>query len=162
MAVITEKKNPAIFAINEKGEKIKVGKITDCSIESVNYPDITTSIELKGYTNNLQAFVKSFGIGIDLGKKETIVDMPEKYIINHGATVLIWKDGTKTIIKRCKEDEFNKRLAFLTAFFQHYSGMSKNKANKFLSSLVVEDEEIKDKEMFENKQPKHMKEENNG
>ena len=49
--------------------------------------------------------------------------------------------GEKTIVKRCADDEFNKRLGFLTAFFQHYSGMSKNKANKFLAELEVEDEE---------------------
>ena len=50
-----------------------------------------------------------------------------------------------------KDDEFNKRLGFLTAFFQHYSGMSKNKANKFLAELEVEDEEIK------TTKTKHMK-----
>ena len=71
--------------------------------------------------------------------------MPKKYIINHGATVLIWDDGEKTVVKRCADDKFNKRLGFLTAFFQHYSGMSKNKANKFLAELEVEYEEKKEK-----------------
>lgn len=55
--------------------------------------------------------------GIDDSKN---VPMPKKYIINHGATVLIWDNGEKTVVKRCKDDEFNKRLGFLTAFFQHY------------------------------------------
>lgn len=76
-------------------------------------------------------------------KKKTKVPMPKKTIINHGATVLIWDNGEKTIVKRCEDDEFNKKLGFLTAFFQHYCGMSKNKANKFLAELEVEDEEIK-------------------
>ena len=89
--------------------------------------------------------------GIDDSKK---VPMPKKYIINHGATVLIWDNGEKTVVKRCEEDEFNKRLGFLTAFFQHYSGMSKNKANKFLAELEVEDEE---KEEIKVVKPKHMK-----
>ena len=89
--------------------------------------------------------------GIDDSKK---VPMPKKYIINHGATVLIWDNGEKTVVKRCEEDEFNKRLGFLTAFFQHYSGMSKNKANKFLAELEVEDEE---KEEIKAVKPKHMK-----
>lgn len=75
------------------------------------------------------------------------VDMPEKYIINENATILFWKDGEKTIVKKCEEDDFNHRLAFLTAFFQHYCGMSKNKANKYLASLEVEKskENLKDK-----------------
>ena len=77
----------------------------------------------------------------EFNKKKTIkVPMPKKYIINKGATVLIWDNGEKTIVKRCEDDEFNKRLGFLTAFFQHYCGMSKNKANKFLAELEVEDE----------------------
>lgn len=69
-------------------------------------------------------------------KKE--VELPKHYIINDGATILFWKDGTKTIVKRASDDEFNPRLAFLTAFFQRYCGMSKNKANKYLASLQIE------------------------
>lgn len=97
-----------------------------------------------------KAFLEGFGV--DINKKEKLkVPMPKKYIINHGATVLMWDDGEKTVVKRCADDEFNKRLGFLTAFFQHYSGMSKNKANKFLAELEVEDEEIK------TTKAKHMK-----
>lgn len=100
--------------------------------------------------------LKSCGIalGVDFSKNKVTVPMPKKYIINHGATVLMWDDGEKTIVKRCEDDEFNKRLGFLTAFFQHYSGMSKNKANKFLAELEVEDEE---KEEIKVAKPKHMK-----
>lgn len=94
------------------------------------------------------------GLEIATSKEKIKVPMPKKYIINKGATVLIWDDGEKTVVKRCADDEFNKRLGFLTAFFQHYSGMSKNKANKFLAELEVEDEEI---EIKETKKPKHMK-----
>lgn len=90
--------------------------------------------------DNMNFFLQ--GLGIDTNKKEKLkVPMPKKTIINHGATVLIWDNGEKTVVKRCEDDEFNKRLGFLTAFFQHYCGMSKNKANKFLAELEVEDEE---------------------
>lgn len=109
----------------------------------ITYPEI----------DNINFFLQ--GLGIDTNKEEKLkVSMPKRYIINHGATVLIWDDGEKTIVKRCEDDEFNKRLGFLTAFFQHYSGMSKNKANKFLAELEVEDEE---KEEIKVAKPKHMK-----
>lgn len=88
--------------------------------------------------------LKRLSFGIDISQTICKVPMPKKYIINHGATVLIWENGEKTVVKRCKEDKFNKRLGFLTAFFQHYCGMSKNKANKFLAELEVEDEETKE------------------
>lgn len=61
--------------------------------------------------------------------------LPQKYIINKGATVLFWEDGSKTIVKRCKNDKYDKRLGFLTAYFQKNSGLSKNKANKYLADL---------------------------
>ena len=75
----------------------------------ITYPEI----------DNINFFLQ--GLGIDTNKEEKLkVPMPKKYIINHGATVLIWDHGEKTVVKRCKDDEFNKRLGFLTAFFQHY------------------------------------------
>lgn len=61
--------------------------------------------------------------------------IPERYIINENATVLFWKDGTKTVVKRMKGDKHNARLAFLTAYFQKHSGMSKTKSNKYLDNL---------------------------
>ena len=68
-------------------------------------------------------------------RKSNNNELPERYIINKGATILFWKDGSKTIVKKCEDDEYNARLGFLTAYFQKHCGMSKNKANKYLSSL---------------------------
>lgn len=88
-------------------------------------------------------------LGAELKEAKEKVALPERYIINENATILFWKNGEKTVVKRCEEDEFNPRLAFLTAFFQRYCGMSKNKANKYLANLEVE--ENKDKEQDINK-----------
>lgn len=73
-------------------------------------------------------------------KKEDKNKIPEKYIINKNATILFWEDGTKTVIKRNSEDEYDKKLAFLIAYFQKYSGLSKTQANKYLDNLLDEDE----------------------
>ena len=68
--------------------------------------------------------------------------LPKRYIINKGATILFWDENEeeKTIVKRSKDDKFNKRLGFLTAYFQYHSGLSKTQANKYLDSLEVEKE----------------------
>lgn len=133
----------------KNGDKdVRLGEISDVEIER-SFMQMYPTINLKGIldapTEDLKEFKKIF---INMHQK---IEMPKKYIINKGATVLIWDNGEKTIVKRCEDDEFNKRLGFLTAFFQHYCGMSKNKANKFLAELEVEDEEIK------TTKPKHMK-----
>ena len=99
-------------------------------------------------------------IGVDVSKEKLTVPLPERYIINENATILFWQNGEKTIVKRCADDDFNPRLAFLTAFWQHYCGMSKNKANKYLANLQVE--EVKEKEKKEEKKqidPERMEEE---
>lgn len=64
-----------------------------------------------------------------------LTNLPNRYIINDGATILFWSDGTKTIVKRSKEDEYNKILGFLWAYFQKTSGLSKSKANDYLKKL---------------------------
>ena len=129
----------------ERIGEIRNIELSNCSEFSFN--DLT-NFSINGVSNKpIRDLWKD--LYIDNNKKNK-VDMPKKYIINHGATVLIWEDGEKTVVKRCEDDEFNKRLGFLTAFFQHYCGMSKNKANKFLAELEVEDEENKTKNMKDN------------
>jgi len=65
--------------------------------------------------------------------------LPKKYIINKKATILFWGDGTKTVVKRCADDKHDKKIAFLIAYFQKQSGLSKNKANKYLNELFEEE-----------------------
>lgn len=132
--------NPRIYC-SKDNEDTLIGKILNISFEpSMFNPEIMYfNVSGKILTTERMNIDKVYINGINNKVKK--VPMPKKYIINHGATVLMWDDGEKTVVKRCADDEFNKRLGFLTAFFQHYSGMSKNKANKFLAELEVEDEE---------------------
>jgi RNase P subunit RPR2 len=67
--------------------------------------------------------------------------LPTRYIINDDATILFWSDGDKTIVKKTKNDTYDKRLGFLYAYFQKTSGLSRSKANKYIENLV----EIKNK-----------------
>ena len=67
-------------------------------------------------------------------------NLPKKYIINKGATILFWGDGTKTVVKRAKDDEYNKIMGFLWAYFQKTSGLSRTKANEYLRGLVDADD----------------------
>lgn len=67
-------------------------------------------------------------------------NLPKKYIINKWATILFWEDGTKTVVKRAKDDEYNKIMGFLWAYFQKTSGLSRTKANEYLRGLVDADD----------------------
>lgn len=69
-----------------------------------------------------------------------IEKLPKKYIINKGATILFWNNGDKTVVKRTQDDEYNKVLGFLWAYFQYTSGLSKTQANEYLKGLVDADD----------------------
>ena len=92
--------------------------------------------------NNDYVIVKGIINLNELEKEQRIGTLPEKYIINDRATILFWNDGTKTIVKRAKEDEYNKKIGFLWAYFQKNSGLSKTKANEYLDNLTDDPSKI--------------------
>ena len=59
----------------------------------------------------------------------------EKYIINENATILFWDDGTKTISKRDKKDEFDKELGFLFAYFYKKFNGSKASMKRVIDTI---------------------------
>lgn len=68
--------------------------------------------------------------------------LPKRYIINDGAIVLFWDDGTKTIVKRAKDDTDDVVKGFLWAYFEKMSGMSKTQANKYLKDIASSRSEV--------------------
>lgn len=61
--------------------------------------------------------------------------IPERYIVNKNAVILFWSDGSKTVVKRSKDDEQDAVKGFLWAYFEKNSGMSKTQANKYLRKV---------------------------
>ena len=62
--------------------------------------------------------------------------LPRKYILNQDAGILFWEDGTKTVVKRAKDDSQDPVKAYLWAYFQYTCGLSKTKANKYLREIT--------------------------
>lgn len=112
-----------------------------CEIKDICFNGKGASVTGNYYTWDIRA--------LEFVSNKTEVEDLDRYIINDGATILFWDDGTKTIVKRTKEDKFDKRVAFLTAYFQKNSGLSRTKANKFLANLKVEEPKEKIKKVKE-------------
>ena len=112
-----------------------------CEIKDICCDGKGASVTGNYYTWDIRA--------LEFVSNKTEVEDLDHYIINDGATILFWNDGTKTIVKRTKEDKFDKRVAFLTAYFQKTSGLSRTKANKFLANLKVEEPKEKIKKVKE-------------
>jgi hypothetical protein len=86
--------------------------------------------------------LSKIAIGID---GITIRTLPKQVFFNDKkkTTVLKWEDNSITKVK-CNDDEFDEKVGFLIAYFQHTCGLSKNKANKYLDSLVPEDKPMEE------------------
>lgn len=93
-----------------------------------------TSYKAEFLDGHYTYFVRECDIVLVNGSRSVLVDL-ERYIIKEDACIVFWKDGSKTVVKKMADAEHNKELAFLTAYFQKHSGLSKTKANKFLSDL---------------------------
>ena len=59
----------------------------------------------------------------------------EKYIINQGATIIFWADGTKTVSKRHADDKFDKELGFLFAYYYKNCGLSKASRKRVIETI---------------------------
>jgi hypothetical protein len=72
--------------------------------------------------------------------------LPVRYIVNDDACILFWdsKGKVKTVVKRCKDDNIDPIKAFLWAYFEKTSGMSKTKANKYLQKVEVDYQNYKE------------------
>lgn len=136
------------YCSTTKANKWK-GKIINIYQEAQNsyFDAITISSEKSSDAECRKTFYRLHPEDFKIVGAESIVEDLDHYIINDGATILFWDDGTKTIVKRTKEDKFDKRVAFLTAYFQKTSGLSRTKANKFLANLKVEEPKEKTKKV---------------
>lgn len=106
-------------------------------VEQILGIEVQVDYELRPYEILLKTKTKELIIP-QLNFIETKVSdstLPEKYIVNDKATILFWKDGTKTIVKKSKKDIFDPIKSYLWAYFQKHSGMSKTQANKYLAEI---------------------------
>ena len=103
-------------------------------------------IELRGMNtdysdNDLINAIMNLGSSSDRAKAITRMaglrklEMPIRWIRNGPATILFWKDGTKTIVKCNEEDKFDAQKGFLMACFERWTGMSKHQIGKLMEKV---------------------------
>lgn len=100
-------RNAKFFAV--AGEQKSLIKITSLQIE-MHRGCLTPFIKLEGYC----------------GLSNNIDDGIKQVIFNPPATVVIWNDGTKTIVKSQEGDTYSKEIGLAMAISKKYFG---NKGN---------------------------------
>lgn len=95
------------------------------------YPEMAKYCEndiavAKGYVNNI------YGVGGHI--PETYFKI-EKVIYNDPATIVFWKDGTKTVVKACEDDEYDPEKGLAMAISKKALGNKGNYYETFKKAL---------------------------
>lgn len=127
------------FGIGDTGIIIKING-NDAYVLTDKYNRLETSVSL----SKLE-LIEEKKEEININKEEIIINklLPIRTIFQYnenskkGATILFWSDkkDDKTVIILSKDDKFNKEIGFLWAFYNKYSGYSRNKVNKIVSCV---------------------------
>lgn len=101
----------------------------------------------------LESWAKFYGdsiVKVDVNKPVTIKPLKPKKVIFHGpATIAIWPDGTKTVVKCQKGDDYDAEKAIALVYLKKLYGTNKSKSN-YLDNLI-KDVEIVDQKAKPNK-----------
>lgn len=76
--------------------------------------------------------------GLTLSTKKEKAELPERVIFSDPATILIWKNGNKTVVKASKGDKYNPLFGFLMAYFKYTSGLNSSKRDKYFKKILEE------------------------
>ena len=60
----------------------------------------------------------------------------KRVLVNGPATIVFWNDGTKNIVKKHDEDEYNLRQAILEAFYDKVTGITKKDKKAYFNRLL--------------------------
>ncbi|SDW83068.1 hypothetical protein SAMN05216391_11913 [Lachnospiraceae bacterium KHCPX20] len=63
---------------------------------------------------------------------------PKKVIFQNPATIVYWADGSRTIVKACKEDTFNEETGFAMAYLKHLFGDNAKEFHKLFNLTDVD------------------------
>ena len=61
---------------------------------------------------------------------------PDRVIYSGPATVVLWDDGTKTVVKCADRDAYDPVKAYLEAFYRKATGWSKSRCRRELERIA--------------------------
>lgn len=105
-------------------------KIKDDSVDVLS-STITTTCNPYPYT---------WTMNIDDFYSKKKAELPERVIFSDPATILIWKNGDKTVVKTSKGDKYNPLYGFLMAYFKYTSGLNSSKRDKYFKKIMEEND----------------------
>ena len=133
--------NEPVLTINSEGITIRKPIILTTGIEhnlcGKNLFDSGSTIDTTDYSTSIAADDPYIWNKYKKQEQERKLReiLPRKWVVNGPATILFWNDGTKTIVKCNKDDEFDAQKGYLMAFFEKTTGMSKHQIAKLMDEI---------------------------
>lgn len=83
----------------------------------------------KMFSEDADKFARNYYAGDqDVYPRHHAIDAPKKVIFNGPATICIWPDGSKTVVKCSKNDEYDERAGLAACMLKHAYGNAYLKA----------------------------------
>lgn len=122
----------------------------DCTSTSITIPRYNTPIDFLKDSLCWKTSIGDYDGDKDKILKEEIKPdyIPRKILFNDPVSVVFWKDGTKTIVRRAKGEKFNKYTAFTAALAKKIFD-NNTTVNKIVASGIdqKEKDELKKKRL---------------
>lgn len=126
--VAIEKLSEACYALQNMFPGIKCYCKAGCGESYVSFR-LIDSEDLRRFAYLIHAM--SMHIASALRPDEASKPTPRKIIYNHPATIVLWDDGTKTVVKCSEHDSWNPETGFLWALAEKLYG-SKSQVDKVM------------------------------
>lgn len=125
---------------DNKRETLKINKNDlNCFDKSCNEDDVLDAMR---YCYNDVLTTRQYGKTLDASLKQAqlkinIPNMIDRVIFNDPATIIIWKDGSKTIVKKSEDDLWDPEKGFCMAIIKKLYGHT-----SFMKKYVETEEKI--------------------
>ena len=149
----------------ETNHESRTGEFIDSNGNSWKLGDVSYSMERYSYEELVTMSIKGIlyspskdSVKIKDKDEADAIIFPgiERVKFNGPATVVFWKDGTKTVVKRTEEDKDDPRVAILYAIGKKLFGTN-SKLKRVLDSYIPEDREHEMMAVLEEEKPKKGK-----
>lgn len=91
-------------------------------------PDGRQNVTIKGRVASISVVNHYHDIGLRMGT----LNGADRVIYNNPATIVYWKDGTKTVVKCDPEDEYNPMTGLALCYMKKFLGNNSRKFNDAL------------------------------
>lgn len=126
----------------------KLGTINEAKIPDIRSYNIWNSNKTSKKMTEMDEYLNRLVINASLFQNEIFPKQdassvtPVKIVFNNPATVVFWKDGTKTVVKRQKGTPFNKYYGYLAALGKKLHG-STIKVERLIEQIGIEEKPAK-------------------